>query len=71
MIRLGLSPTLFGVYKLSRNLGQWLWLASGCGWGSGCGCDSVGRAVASNSRGPRLESSHRQKFVLNIYYQLY
>ena len=38
-------------------------------WGSGGG--SVGRAVASNSRGPRFESSHRQKFILNIYCQLY
>ena len=35
------------------------------------GCGSVGRAVASNSRGPRFESSHRQKFILNIYCQLY
>ena len=38
-------------------------------WGSGCG--SVGRVVGSNSRGPRFESSHRQKFILNIYCQLY
>ena len=30
--------------------GQWL-------------CGSVGRAVASNTRGPRFESSHRQKFI--------
>ena len=35
------------------------------------GSGSVGRAVASYSRGPRLESSHRQKFILNIYCQLY
>ena len=33
--------------------GQWL-------------CGSVGRAVASDTRGPRFESSHRQKFILNI-----
>ena len=26
----------------------------------GCGCGSVGRAVASNTRGPRIETSHRQ-----------
>ena len=26
----------------------------------GSGCGSVGRAVASNSRGPRFESSHRK-----------
>ena len=32
------------------------------------GCGSVGRAVASNTRGPLFESSHRQKFIylLNI-----
>ena len=29
-------------------------------------CGAVGRAVASNSRGPRFESSHRQ-ILLNIY----
>ena len=34
-------------------------------------CGSVGRAVTSGPRGPRLESSHRQKIVLNIYCQLY
>ena len=28
-------------------------------------CGSVGRAVASNTRGPRFESSHRQN-LLNI-----
>ena len=28
----------------------------------GSGCGSVGRAVASDSRGPRFESSHWQKF---------
>ena len=28
-------------------------------------------AVATNSRGPRFESSHQQKFILNIYCQLY
>ena len=37
----------------------------------GRGGGSVGRAVASNSRGPRFESSHWQKFILNIYCQLY
>ena len=35
------------------------------------GCGSVGRAVASNSRGRRFESSHWQKCILNIYCQLY
>ena len=29
----------------------------------GNGCVSVGRAVASNSRGPQFESSHKQKFI--------
>ena len=34
----------------------------------GSGCGSVGRAAASDTRGPRFESSHRQKFIyiLNI-----
>ena len=34
----------------------------------GSGCGSVGRAVASDTRGPLFESSHRQKFIyiLNI-----
>ena len=30
-------------------------------WSLGSGCGSVGRAVASDSRGPRFESHHRQK----------
>ena len=38
-------------------------------WGSDCG--SVGSAVASNSRSPQFKSSHLQKFILNIYCQLY
>ena len=35
---------------------------------AGSGCGSVGRGVASETRGPRFESSHRQKciFILNI-----
>ena len=37
----------------------------------GSGCGSVGRAVPFSSRGPQFESSHRQKFILNIYCQLY
>ena len=37
----------------------------------GSGCGSVGRMVASNSRGPWFKSSHRQKFILNIYRQLH
>ena len=38
-------------------------------WAIGCG--SVWRAVASKSRGPWFKSSHWQKFILNIYCQLY
>ena len=38
----------------------------------GSGCGSVGRAVASNSRGPWFEFSHQQTFILNIVFcQLY
>ena len=37
----------------------------------GSGCGSVGRAVASDYRGLLFESSHLQKFTLNIYCQLY
>ena len=33
----------------------------------GSGCGSIGRAAASDSRGPHFESSHRQKFVMNIF----
>ena len=29
----------------------------------GSGCGSVGRAVASDTRGPRFKSSHWQKFI--------
>ena len=35
-------------------------------WDLGSGCGAVGRAVASNTRGPGFESSHRQ-LLLNIY----
>ena len=38
---------------------------------SGSGCDSVGRAVASDSRGPWFESSHWQHFIFAIFCQLY
>ena len=38
---------------------------------TGGGGGSVGRAVASNLRGLWFESSHWQKFILNIYCQLY
>ena len=33
----------------------------------GSGGGSVGRAVASDVRGPRFESSHRQTFLSDIY----
>ena len=36
-----------------------------------CGCGSVGRVVASGSRGPQFESSHWQIKSLNVYCQLY
>jgi len=37
----------------------------------GSGSASVGKVVASDSRGPQFESSHRQKFIMNIDCQLY
>ena len=33
----------------------------------GSGSDSVGRVVASDARGPRFESSHRQISIWNNY----
>ena len=33
----------------------------------GSGCGSVGRAVASDTRGPWFESGHRQDFVMNLF----
>ena len=33
----------------------------------GIGCGSVGRAVASDTRGPQFESSHRRNFIMNIF----
>ena len=44
---------VLGSVNIIGGVGQWL-------------CGSVGRAVASDTRGPRFESSHRQKFILNI-----
>ena len=46
----GRVPSWEAIKVKSPNKGQWL-------------CGSVGRAVASNTRGPQFESSHRQKFV--------
>ena len=34
---------------------------------TGSGCGSVGRAVASDTRGSRFESSHWQTFISDIY----
>ena len=33
----------------------------------GSGCRSFGRAVVSNTRNPRFESSHWQNFIMNIF----
>ena len=33
----------------------------------GSGCGSVGSAVASNTRGPQFDSSHRQTFIMYIF----
>ena len=32
----------------------------------GCGCGSVGRAVASDTRGPRFESFHLQNLYVTL-----
>ena len=37
----------------------------------GSGCDSVGRAVAFNTRGPRFDSSHRQNFIEHLFVNLF
>ena len=52
-----------GVKPKTRFLQQFICLGSYCG--------SVGRVVASNSRGPLFEYSHWQTFIFNIYFQLY
>ena len=33
----------------------------------GSGCGLVGRAVAFNTRGPRVDSSHRQNFIEHFF----
>ena len=63
MLALALKLTYYNLVSDSMMFSIWSTLGSGC--------DSVGRVVASNSRGPRFESSHWQKFILNIYCQLY
>ena len=37
----------------------------------GSGCGSVGRVAASDSRGRRFKSSHRQKIILTVYCRLF
>ena len=37
-------------------------------WAMGSNCGSVGRAVASDTRGPQFESSHRQKIIYILNY---
>ena len=44
-----------------------LMLAKNYSGDSGSGCGSVGRAVASDTRGPRFESSHWQTGIPDIY----
>ena len=34
----------------------------------GSGCGSVGRGVASDTRGPRFESSHGETYIQTIFY---
>ena len=54
------TPREGGTDQMDSRTKRWSNLGSGCG--------SVGRAVASDTRGPRFESSHRQKiiYILNI-----
>ena len=49
-----ISPNLITVAFTQTILGQWL-------------CGSVGRAVASDTSGPRFASSHRQKIVEHLF----
>ena len=37
----------------------------------GSGCGSIGRAVTSNTRDPRLEPRHQRKVSYQFIYQLY
>ena len=69
----GLEPTTFGTRVPSHNhytrVPARLVFVSYNFMGSGCG--SVGRAVASKSRGPQFESCQWQKIILNITCQVY
>ena len=53
---------LFSVVQLCSNLVMTSTPTSN----QGSGCGSVGRAVASNTRGPKFESSHWHSFMQNI-----
>ena len=58
-----LCPVIFE--RRNHTLGHFLHFKEFQILGSGCG--SVGRAVASNTIGPRFESSHRQKFIEHLF----
>ena len=51
------------LYQVSKNRNKIFMVVKISQKGSGCG--SVGRVVASDTRGPQFESSHRQN-LLNI-----
>ena len=51
----------FGTPKFQKILSKYKWVQKGID------CGSVGRVVASDTRGPQFESSHRQIFILNQY----
>ena len=44
-----------------------LYKVSECSLYSVSGCDSVGRVVTYDTRGSKLESSHLQNFIMNIF----
>ena len=66
-VRIPLKLTIFSVkFVLEKNENKQKEVGVGpfkklCMAGSGCG--SVGRAVASDTRGPQFESSHQKLFI--------
>ena len=53
---------VFGVLKIALSILIWqtdIFMGSGCG--------SVGRAVASDTRDPQFESSHRKAFIKHLF----
>ena len=60
--RLGDFWKFFG-NKFTLKSGQKWLMTFGLFWNGQWLCGSVGRAVASDTRGPQFESSHRQKFI--------